>query len=124
MRNRTEEAARIMSDIHLPENKSWTLAEVVEVVQQTLAAVGEESTQNQLRYSPDDVYWLLHDMLRYVNRNVPGEYTLRRLEKGTYRVTYSAEDTSRKQSRKKLNAELRKTADYLKELTGRRPPWG
>ena len=113
-----------MSDIHLPENKSWTLAEVVEVVQQTLGAVGEESTQNHLRYSPDDVYWLLHDMLRYVNRNVPGEYTLRRLEKGTYRVTYSAEDTSRKQARRKLKTDVRKTADYLKELTGRRPPWG
>ncbi len=114
----------IMNEIHLPENKSWTLAEVVDVVQRTLDAVGKESTQNSLRYSPEDVYWLLHDMLRYVNRNVPGEYTLRRKNNGTYRVTYSAEDTSRKQSRRKLKADVRKTADYLKELTGRRPPWG
>lgn len=116
--------AFLMKDIQLPENKSWTLAEVVEVVQQTLDAVGKEAAQNELRYSPEDVYWLLHDMLRYVNRNVPGEYALRRLANGTYRVTYSAEATSRKQARRKLKADVRKTANYLEELTGRRPPWG
>ncbi len=113
-----------MNTIHLPENKSYTLAEVIDAVQLTLDAVQKESAHNELRYSAEDLYWLLHDMLRYVNRNVPGEYALQRMKNGNYRVTYTTENAGTKKAKKKLNADVRKTADYLAELTGRRPPWG
>ena len=113
-----------MSDIRVPEDKSYTLREVIDAVQQTLDAVSEQSKPNALRYSSTDVYWLLHDMLRYVNRNVPGEFTLLQTKKGTYRVRYMVEDTAKQKSSRKLKAEVNRTARYLEELTGRRPPWG
>ena len=89
-----------MNDIVLVEDKTYTLAEVVDAVKQTLDAVSKESEQNTLRYSVEDVYWLLHDMLRYVNRNIPGEFALWQTKKGTYRVTYRTENTGQTRSRK------------------------
>ena len=113
-----------MKDIHIAEDKSYTLREVVDAVKQTLDGIGEQSVQNPLRYSATDLYWLLHDMLQYVNRNVPGEFTLLQLRKGVFRVEYEAEDLVKQKSSKRLNAEINRTARYLEELTGRRRSWG
>ena len=113
-----------MDDIHVSEDKSYTLSEVIDAVKQTLDAVSEQSMQNKLRYSSTDLYWLLHDMLRYVNRNVPGEFILQQIKKDVYRVEYTAEDSAKQRSRRKLKAEVSRTASYLEELTGRRPSWG
>ena len=113
-----------MDDVHVSEEKFYTLREVIEAVKKTLDAVGEQSKHNELRYSSTDVYWLLHDMLQYVNRNVPGEFALRQIKKGAYRVRYMAEDTAKQRSTRKLNAEVNRTARYLEELTGRKPSWG
>ena len=113
-----------MKDIQIAEDKTYTLSEVIDAVKQTLDRVNEKSTRSELRYSSTDVYWLLHDMLLYVNRNVPGEFTLLQTKKGTYRVTYAAEDSARQKSSRKLKAEVNRTAKYLEELTGRKPSWG
>ena len=113
-----------MNNIHVPEDKTYTLSEVIELVKQTLDRVNEKSTRNPLQYSSTDVYWLLHDMLVYVNRNIPGEFTLLQTQKGTYRVTYAAEDSAKQKSDRKLKAEVNRTAKYLEELTGRKPSWG
>ena len=112
------------NDIHVPEGKAYTLNEVVDAVKQTLDGVGAHSAHNKLRYSSQDVYWLLHDMLRYVNQNVPGEFSLEQIRKGVYRVKYTAEDSAKRQSSRKLKADIDRTANYLEELTGRRPTWG
>lgn len=113
-----------MDDIHVSDAKSYTLSEVVDAVKQTLDAVSEQSGQNKLRYSSTDLYWLLHDMLRYVNQNVPGEFVLYQTKKGVYRVRYTAEDSAKRRSSRRLKAEVNRTATYLEELTGRRPSWG
>ena len=113
-----------MNDIHVPEDKSYTLSEVIDAVKLTLDGVSKQSAHNPLRYSSTDVYWLLHDMLRYVNQNVPGEFILQQTKKGVYRVKYTAEDSAKRSSSRKLKAELNRTASYLEELTGRRPSWG
>lgn len=113
-----------MKDIQITEDKAYTLPEVIDFVKQTLEHVGEKSIRNPLRYSSTDVYWLLYDMLQYVNRNIPGEFTLLQTQKGTYRVTYAAEDSAKQKSDRKLKAEINRTARYLEELTGRKPSWG
>ena len=113
-----------MNDIQITEDKTYTLSEVIDFVKQTLDRVSEKSTHDPLRYSSTDVYWLLHDMLRYVNRNIPGEFTLSQTQKGTYRVTYAVEDSVKQKSSRKLNAEVNRTAKYLEKLTGKKPSWG
>ena len=117
-------ARRVMNKINLDEEKSYTLAEVVEMVQKTLEPVKAKSEHCHLQYTPTDVYWLLHDLLAYVNRNILGEFTLRRLDKGTYRVQYRTEEAEKQKANKKLKNDVRKTAEYLEKLTGRRPSWG
>lgn len=112
------------NDICIDENKSYTLSEVIEAVKQTLDGVSEHSAENKLRYSSTDLYWLLHDMLRYINQNVPGEYFLHPLRKDTYQVRYTAEEAAKRRSSQKLKAGRNRTAKYLEELTGRRPSWG
>ena len=111
-------------DIRISENKSYTLSEVIEAVKQTLDAVSAHSAENKLRYSSTDLYWLLHDMLRYINQNIPGEYVLHPIKKDTYQVRHNAEDSARRSSSRKLKAEVNRTAKYLAELTGRHPTWG
>lgn len=112
------------NDIHVPEDKTYTISEVIDAVKQTLDGVGEHSEHNELRYTSKDVYWLLHDMIRYVNRNVPGEFSLQQIRKDVYRVKYAVEDAAKRESSKKLKAEVNQTAKYLEELTGKRPSWG
>ena len=110
--------------IHIPEGESYTLSEVIDLVKQTLDGVSEKSGQNTFQYSSTDVYWLLHDMLGYVSRNVSGVYVLRQTEKNTYRVKHMAEDFAKQRSGRKLKAEINRTASYLAKLTGRKPSWG
>ena len=112
-----------VDDIQIPEGASYTLSEVIDFVKQVLDEVSEQSQDSKLQYSSTDVYWLLHDMLRYVNRNVPGMFVLRQIQKGIYRVKYMVEDFAKQRSRRKLKAEVSRTASYLEELTGRRPSW-
>ncbi len=111
-------------NICIPENKSYTLSEAIDLVKQTLDGVSEQSAQNKLRYSPEDVYWILHDMLRYVSQNASGVFALRQIRKDTYRVKHMAEGFAKQRSNRKLKAEVKRTAKYLEELTGRRPSWG
>ena len=113
-----------MKKIEIKEGSVYTLPEVIDFVKQTLDRVSKKSTQDSLRYSSVDVYWLLCDMLRYVNRNIRGEFILLQTEKDTYRVTYAAEDSAKQKSDRKLKAEINRTAKYLEELTGRKPSWG
>ena len=64
-----------MNDVHVKEDKFYALSEVIDAVKKTLDLVSEQAHKhNDLRYSSTDVYWLLYDMLQYVNRNVPGEF--------------------------------------------------
>ena len=113
-----------VDDIHIPEGKSYTLSEVIDRVQQTLDKVKEQAQHNELQYLSKDVYFLLYDMLRYVNQNVSGVFVLRQIQKDTYRVKYMAEDFSKQKSNRKLKEEVNRTARYLEELTGRKRPWG
>ncbi len=113
-----------MDRIQLDANGSYTVPEVAEFVKIALEYVGRESKSNPLRYSASDVYWILHDFLRYVNAHTEGEFVLTRLKKGTWRLDYQTEDAAAKKAKAHHTRELRETADYIENLSGRRPSWG
>lgn len=112
-----------MDDIQIAQDKTYTFSEVIDAVKQTLEQLSEKSENNELRYSATDLYWLLYDMVRYVNQNIPGEFVLQQVKRGTYRVRYASQESSRQRSSQKLKAEVDRTAKYLEELTGRPPTW-
>ncbi len=121
---RVEWRLDVSNDICISEGEFYTLSEVVDFVKQALDNVSEQSAHNPLRYSSTDVYWLLHDMIRYINHNVPGEFLFYQTQKGVYRVRYTTDDSAKRSSSHKLKAEVNRTAKYLEELTGKRPAWG
>jgi hypothetical protein len=110
--------------IELEDNKTYTAEEVAEKVKQAVDFIGKQSEDNPLRYSYWDVYYLLHDLLRYVNRNMEGKFVLKRLKKGSWRLVHVAEADARRKGSEKHKREIQQTADFLEDLTGRRPPWG
>ena len=112
-----------MSKMQIIENDTYTLPEVIDYVQWTLNRVSEKSENIELQYSSTDLYWLLYDMIRYINRNIPGEFILLQTQKGTYRVTYAAENSAKQKANRKLEAEVDRTAKYLEDLTGEKPLW-
>ena len=71
----------VSNDICIDEDASYTLSEVIDFVKQTLDKVSEQSQHSKLQYSSTDLYWLLHDMLRYVNQNVSGVFVLLQIQK-------------------------------------------
>ena len=121
---RVEWRIDVSNDICIDEEKFYTLSEVIDFVKQTLDKVSEQSQHSKLQYSSKDVYWLLHDMLQYVNRNFPGMFVIRQIQKGIYRVKYMFRDFARQRANRKLKEDVNRTAKYLEELTGRRPSWG
>lgn len=116
--------ATVMNRIQLDANGSYTVPEVADFVKTALEYVSRESKSNPLRYSASDVYWILHDFLRYVNAHTEGEFVLTRLKKGTWRLDYHTEDAATKKVKAHHKRELQATADYIEDLSGRRPPWG
>ena len=116
--------ATVMNRIQLDANGSYTMPEVADFVKTALEYVGRESKSNPLKYSASDVYWILHDFLRYVNAHTEGEFVLTRLKKGTWRIDYHTEDAATKKVKAHHTRELQETADYIEDLSGRRPPWG
>ncbi len=113
----------ILDKIELSADKSYELREVAELVKFTLDFVSREAQHDSLSYSASDVYWILHDLLRYINARTKGEFILKRLKKGAWRLQYDTETTAQKKANVQRQKELDETADYIEDLTGQRPPW-
>ena len=110
--------------IQLDADENYTVKEVVEYVGQALNFIGEQSPGNDLQYSASDIYWTLRNLLNYVNGRVQGEFVLKRLKKGSWGIEYTDEKNATRKAHERHRKELKRTADYIHELTGHRPPWG
>jgi hypothetical protein len=96
-----------MLTIQLDSDKTHTAQEIIEIVMLSLDFVGERSTQNNLQYSSSDVYWVLRNLLDYINRRMEGEFVLKRLKKGALAVHTAGvlRSEKRKKNIKKNSAE-------------------
>ena len=110
--------------IELDAKKNYTAKEVSELVVQALTFVGDQSEHSDLQYSSSDVYWILRELLDYVNTRMRGEFVLKRLKKGVWELEYMTEKAAKLKADAKHQREVRRTADYIQEMTQRRPPWG
>ncbi len=113
-----------MLTIQFYSDKTYTVRETVEIVMQSLNYVGEQSPQNNLQYSSSDVYWVLRNLLDYINRRMGGEFVLKRLKKGAWGVEYIAGDIAKRKADEQHKKELRKTSDYIQQITNDLPSWG
>lgn len=95
------------------EEKSYTIKEVAEIVQQITGYIGDQSHHNTLTYSASDVYWVIRDLLRYINGRMDGEFVLTAKQKGTWQINYTDQKSGQRRTAEKRRQELRQTTDYL-----------
>jgi hypothetical protein len=113
-----------MVTIQLDNDKNYTVKEVIELAGLALDFIGEQAPDNELQFSATDVYWTLRNLLDYVNRQTRGEFTLKRLKKGSWGLEYTDKKAAKRKADERHRREKKRTADYLHKLTGHRPPWG
>ena len=105
------------------EDKTYTVAEVSQIIIDILSYTSDQSEFNNLKYSAADVYWVLNDFLRYINNRMEGEFRLQNLKKGTWQVRYENQKKAERLSTQQQEKKKRETANYIEKLTGKRPPW-
>jgi hypothetical protein len=52
-----------------------------------------------------------------------GEFKLQNLKKGTWKIRYTDQKKAEYLSNRKQEKKKKQTADYIEQLTGKRPPW-
>ena len=105
------------------EDRTYTVAEVSQIIIDILSYTSDQSEFNNLKYSAADVYWVLNDFLRYINNRMEGEFRLQNLKKGTWQVRYENQKKAERLSAQQQGKKKRETANYIEKLTGKRPPW-
>ena len=113
-----------MLTVQLDSDKTHTKNEVIEIVMQSLNFVREQSPQKTLQYSSSDVYWVLKNLLNYINRRVDGEFVLKRLKKDAWGIEYADASIAKRKADERHKKELRRTADYIQQMTNDRPSRG
>jgi len=105
------------------EDKNYTVAEVSQIIIDTLSHVSDQSRFNNLKYSAADVYWVLNSLLGYINNRMEGEFKLQNLKKGTWQIQYTNQKKAERLSNQGQEKKKNRTANYIEQLTGKRPPW-
>ena len=105
------------------EDKNYTVAEVSQIIIDTLSHVSDQSRFNNLQYSAADVYWVLNSLLGYINNRMEGEFKLQNLKKGTWKIQYTNQKKAERLSNQEQEKKKKRTANYIEQLTGKRPPW-
>ena len=105
------------------EDKNYTVAEVSQIIIDTLSHVSDQSRFNNLKYSAADVYWVLNILLGYINNRMEGEFKLQNLKKGTWQIQYTNQKKAERLSNQEQEKKKNRTANYIEQLTGKRPPW-
>lgn len=109
-----------MVTIQLDGDKHYTAKEAVELARLALDFIGEQGADSDLRYAASDVYWILRNLLDYVNRQAGGEFTLKRLRKGSWGLEYNAKTAAKRKADDAARRELKRTQEYLEQLKTRR----
>ena len=110
--------------ITLEPNKRYTAIEVCEIVIEILEDIRRYVWINEKKFSPTDLYWIIVDVLRYVNNIMDGEFKIRSTKKDTWEVIYIDEKTAKRRAKEEAKRQMKKAAEYIEEATGTRPKWG
>ena len=112
-----------MVTIQLDGDKSYTAKEVTELAKLALDFIGSQGSDSDLQYAATDVYWTLRNLLDYVNRQAGGEFTLKRLRKGSWGLEYNDKTSAKRKADDAAHREIKRTSEYLEQLRTRRSTW-
>lgn len=75
-------------------------------------------------YTYNEVYGIVNRILYFANNQIDGEFNLKYLRKGNWLLEFDNEKSLVRKAKEESQKQLKKTADYIQELTGDRPTWG
>lgn len=110
-------------NITIKPDKKYTALEVSKEILEVLASMGPRLSSNEMEFSPADLYWIITDVLRYVNKIMDGEFRLRSMKKNTWELIYVEEKAAKRKAQKKAQKDMKKAAKYIKATTGKFPKW-
>jgi len=115
-------ATKTSPTIQLDDDR-YTAKEVVEFAKIALDFIGEQGADSDLQYAASDVYWILRNLLDYVNEHAGGEFTLKRLRKGSWGLEYNDKTSAKRKADEAADREIKRTTKYLEQLRARRSTW-
>lgn len=111
-------------NITIKPDKRYTVIELTETILEILNSIKPQLLLNERKFSPADVYWIITDVLRYINRIMDGEFRLRSIKKNNWKVVYIDEKAAKRKAKQEAKKQMKKAADYIEEITGKSPKWG
>ncbi len=75
-------------------------------------------------YTYNEVYGIINRILHFVNNQIDGEFSLKYLRRGNWLLEFDNEKALIREAKEESQKQLKKTADFIQELTGNRPAWG
>jgi len=109
--------------ITLEPDKKYTATEICEIIIEVLEDIIPYLLSNNKKFYPTDLYWNITNLLRYINRNVNGEFKLRSVKKNNWEVIYIDEKMAKRKAKEEAKEQMVKAADYIQRITGERPKW-
>lgn len=114
----------MLNKIPIDDKADYNVSEFGHILKRAISAIQNEMPDGVFFMPGDQAYFLVKDMLEWINRQVPGEFRIRQIKSREYTITYYQEKERREKYRKRNRKNLKSTADYLEKMTGKRPSWG
>ena len=102
--------------IELPEDKTYSPADIVDRVVPMLDAVAHHRRDDEKRYSASDIYWLLRNMFGRVNKDIPGEFYMKRLKKGLWRLEWRRKTPDEQKADRRHQHQIDETRKLIERL--------
>ena len=114
----------MLNKIPIDDKADYNVSEFGHILKRAISAIQNEMPDGVFFMPGDQAFFLVKDMLEWINRQVPGEFRIRQIKSREYTITYFHEKERREKYRKRNDKARIATADRLEQMTGRRPSWG
>lgn len=110
--------------IFIEEDKEFTLDEFAHLVARAVRSVASvDIDKDEVKYSRDDVFFTIVDVLGYINERTPGRFKIDQPRFQEYLIHYVPSSVEKKRSDKGFLKSKVVAALNLKEMTGELPVW-
>lgn len=114
----------IFNRIFIEEDKEFTLDEFAHLVARAVRSVASvDIDKDEVKYSRDDVYFTIVDMLGYINERTPGRFKIDQTSFQSYLIHYVPDGIAKTRKAKGLLVSKAQSAIEIKASSGSYPVW-
>ena len=105
--------------IFIEEDKEFTLDEFAHLVARAVRSVAAvDIDKDEVKYSRDDVFFTIVDVLGYINERTPGRFKIDQTRFQEYLIHYVPASTDKKKGMKSMTLSKANAARNLRNMTG------